>query len=59
MTEPLNLHFTKEYKSDLIRIIKASLKGELLSNREVTILFHWSRNMNDPAYGFVPKKYRK
>lgn len=59
MTEPLDLHFTEEYKSDLLRIIKASLKGDSLSDREVTILFHWVRNMNDPAYGFVPKKYRK
>ena len=59
MTEPLDLHFTKEYKSDLIRIIKTSLKGESLSDRDTIILFHWARNMNDPAYSFVPKKYRK
>lgn len=59
MTEPLDLHFTKEYKSELIRIIKASLKGESLSDRDAVILFHWVRYQNDPAYSFVPKKYRK
>jgi hypothetical protein len=58
MTETLELRFNKDFKSDLIRIIKASLNGEHLSKADVIKLFHWVRHQDDPAYGFVPKKYR-
>lgn len=59
MVERLNLQPTQQFKDDLIRIIKASLKGESLTVSEVTILFHWARHKDDPMYSFVPKKYRK
>lgn len=59
MIERLNLQLTQEFKDNLIRIIKASLKGESLNIHEVTILFHWARHKDDPVYSFVPKKYRK
>ena len=48
----------KEFKQNLIRIIKASLNNESLTESDITILFHWVRHQNDPMYRFVPKKYR-
>ena len=57
----LDIELSKELKQRILRIVKASAKGEghLLDDSDQIILFHWVRNMNDPVYNFVPKKYRK
>ena len=54
----MTMEFDDDFKQDLIRIIKRSLKSEPLSQREVTILFNWVRHQTDPAFEFVPMKYR-
>ena len=56
--EVMTMEFDDDFKHDLIRIIKRSLKSEPLSQREVTILFNWVRHQTDPAFEFVPMKYR-
>ena len=56
--EVMTMEFEDDFKKELINIIKQSLKGTKLTEREVTILFNWVRHQNDPAYDFVPKRYR-
>ena len=56
--EIITTEFSDEFKKELISIIKRSLKGEALVDREAIILFHWVRHQTDPAYDFVPAKYR-
>jgi hypothetical protein len=56
--ETLDYTFDKEYQKKVIKIIKASLKGDRLADGEIYILFHWVRNMNEPIYSFVPKRLR-
>lgn len=58
MTETLDITFDKDYKKRLLRIIKDSLNGIKLTNGDIFILFHWVRHQDDPAYNFVPKKFR-
>ena len=58
MKETLELVFDQEYKDRVIRIIEDSLSGKQLIDSDVLILFHWVRNQDDPAYDFVPLKYR-
>ena len=56
--EVMTMEFDDDFKKELINIIKQSLKGTKLTEREVTILFNWVRHQNDPAFSFVPLKYR-
>ena len=56
--EVMTMEFEDDFKKELINIIKQSLKGTKLTEREVTILFNWVRHQNDPAFSFVPIKYR-
>ena len=56
--EVITMEFEDDFKKELINIIKQSLKGTKLTEREVTILFNWVRHQNDPAFSFVPIKYR-
>lgn len=53
------VEFDDDFKARLIDVIKRSMKGEINSNSDAAILFHWLRHKNDPAYDFVPKEYRK
>lgn len=57
----LEIEISKELKRRILRIVKMSAtgKGHLLEESDQIILFHWVRNMHDPVYDFVPKKYRK
>jgi hypothetical protein len=56
--EVMTMEFEDDFKKELINIIKQSLKGTKLTEREVTILFNWVRHQTDPAFEFVPMKYR-
>ena len=56
--EVMTMEFEDDFKKELINIIKQSLKGTKLTEREVTILFNWVRHQNDPAFSFVPIRYR-
>ena len=56
--EIMTMEFSDEFKAQLLSIIKRSLKGEPLLDREGTILFNWVRHQTDPAFSFVPIKYR-
>ena len=59
MEEVLIEEFNQDLKDRILRIIKTSLKGsEGLTESDIVILFHWVRHQNDPAYDFVPKRYR-
>jgi len=54
------INFSIQQKNELIKIIECVLSGKPeLTNRQASILFHWVRNVNDPAYAWVPKKYKK
>lgn len=57
----LEIELDRALKKRILRIVKMSAtgKGHLLEDSDQIILFHWARNMNDPVYDFVPKKYRK
>lgn len=57
----LEIELDRALKKRILRIVKMSAagKGHLLEESDQIILFHWVRNMNDPVYDFVPKKYRK
>ena len=57
----LEIELDRALKKRILKIIKMSAagKGHLLEDSDQIILFHWVRNMNDPVYDFVPKKYRK
>ena len=56
--EVMTMEFDDDFKKELISIIKRSLKGDSLLKREVILLFNWVRHQNDPAFSFVPIKYR-
>lgn len=56
--EVMTMEFDDDFKKELISIIKRSLKGESLLNREAILLFNWVRHQTDPAFSFVPIKYR-
>lgn len=56
--EVMTMEFDDEFKKMLLDIIKRSLKGEPLLDHEPPILFNWVRHQNDPAFSFVPIKYR-
>lgn len=56
--EVMTMEFNDDFKTELISIIKRSLKGGSLSEREAAILFNWVRHQTDPAFSFVPIKYR-
>lgn len=56
--EVMTMEFNDDFKKELISIIKRSLKGDSLLDREAAILFNWVRHQTDPAFSFVPIKYR-
>jgi hypothetical protein len=58
MKETLETVYTQDYKDRVIRVIEDSLNGKKLMDGDVIILYHWIRNQDDPAYDFVPLKYR-
>jgi len=60
MEELLNIEFTEDYKEQLLSIIKRSMMpgNTSISTAEASMLFHWKRHENDPAYSFVPEEYR-
>ena len=45
-------------QKEFIHIIKSSLSGHKLTDREVNMLFFWARHQNAPEFNFVPEKYR-
>ena len=52
--------FTKDFQERLLKILeKVLVRHETLSDADAVVYFHWARNMNDPAYDFVPERYRK
>ena len=55
---PLEIEFDEDYKIRLIKIIEKASEGSLDNNADAAMLFHWKRHENDPAYDFVPEKYR-
>ena len=52
------LELDEETQKEFIHIIKSSLKGQNLTNRQANMLFFWARHQNAPAFNFVPAKYR-
>ena len=56
--EVMTMEFDDEFKKMLLDIIKRSLKGKPLLDHEPPILFNWVRHQTDPAFSFVPMKYR-
>ena len=55
---PCELEFDEAFKERLIKIIEKSMSGSIDSNADAALLFHWMRHQDDPAYSFVPEKYR-
>ena len=52
--------FSKDFEDRLLGILEKVLdKKESLSDADAIIYFHWANNIDDPAYGFVPERYRK
>jgi len=49
----------KEEYLDLIKKCSSATSGIALSNREMAMLYHWIRHVNDPMYSFVPEEYKK
>ena len=46
-------------KKELIDTIDlANSRGVILTDAQVSILFHWVRHINDPEYEWVPDKYK-
>jgi len=45
-------------QKEFIHIIKCSLKGKPLTDREANMLFFWARHQNAPEFDFVPAEYR-
>ena len=59
MEEVLTEEFNQDLKDRILRIIKTSLKGSGgLTESDIVILFNWVRHQTDPAFSFVPIKYR-
>jgi hypothetical protein len=58
--EMVGVVFDDGYKQHLLDLIKASSKGRLsnITQADATILFHWVNHQDDPAYAFVPRRYR-
>lgn len=51
--------FPQDYKDRLLWVIKKVIDdGAVLSDSDAVIYFHWARHQNDPAYSFVPERYR-
>lgn len=50
--------FDDDFKERLLKIIEKSMQGSIDNNCDAAILFHWVRHQDDPAYAFVPEKYR-
>jgi hypothetical protein len=58
MNNTLDLKFNREQKQMFLRVIKDAVDNKPLSESDFVILFYWVRHQNDPAFNFVPKKYR-
>ena len=54
----LDKDLQKEYL-ELIKKCASASNGIELSNREMAMLYHWIRHVNEPMYDFVPEVYRK
>lgn len=57
--KPCTEEFDDGFKERLLKIIKNSLNGRIDNNADAAMLFHWLRHQDDPAYSFVPDKYRR
>ena len=54
------MELQNDIKEELIRIIeKASTGAVELTNREMAMLLHWTRHINDKEYAWVPEEYKK
>lgn len=51
------VEYSKEFKKELLDIIKKSNAGKALSSREVSMLFFWVKHMDEPRFDFT-EKYR-
>jgi len=51
--------YDESFKERLILIIEKAMHGELTSNADAAMLFHWIRHQDEPRYAFVPEKYRR
>ena len=45
-------------KQEYLRIIKASITGEALTEDEREKLFYWARHQDSAEFDFVPKEYK-
>ncbi len=51
--------FSQDFKNRLLNILEKVLDNhETLSDSDAIIYFHWAQHINDPAYSFVPERYR-
>lgn len=49
--------YPDELKKEFLAIIEKSGAGKALSYREISMLFFWTRHMNEPRFDFA-EKYR-
>lgn len=52
------VEYSEELKKEFLAIIEKSGAGKALSYREISMLFFWTRHMNEPRFDFA-EKYRR
>lgn len=51
------IEYSEDLKKEFLDIIEKSYAGKTLSNREISMLFFWTRHMDEPRFDFA-EKYR-
>lgn len=54
----IGIELDEATQKEFIHIIKCSLRGQKLDDRQANMLFFWARHQNAPEFNFVPAKYR-
>ena len=49
------VEYSEELKKEFLDIIEKSDAGEALSSRETSMLFFWTRHMDEPRFDFTEK----
>ena len=49
------VEYSEELKKEFLDIIEKSDAGEALSSRETSMLFFWTRHMDEPRFDFAEK----
>ena len=49
------VEYSEELKKEFLDIIEKSDAGEALSSRETSMLFFWTRHMDEPRFHFAEK----